>query len=514
MRERILIASAVRQKPAILKEFLVGLAELDLSGLNIDLFFVDNNDEEDSTWLLQTFAIQGSTTFQAREKAQQEYVCSEQTHQWNGALVWNVARFKDIILQFGKEKGYSHVFLVDSDLVLHPQTLKQLLAAQKDIISEIFWTEWMPGTGKLPQVWLSGQYSYHLADQSFTDMEEYNEQAAKVVKQFTTPGVYEVGGLGACTLISTEAVARGASFSCIKNVDYWGEDRHFCIRAAVLGLGLFVDTHYPAYHIYRESDLAGVDAYRARARGEIPGAQEGAAWQRKSQGNRLTLSMVVRNEAERYLRQVMAHARQYIDAAVIIDDASTDNTLDVCMEVLQGIPLTIVKLEESLFEHENLLRQFQWEQTVKTRPDWILSLDADELFEDRAVETIKILIDQERFDVIYFRLYDFWSPEHYREDDYWQAHLTFRPLLVRYIPGREYVWKETPLHCGRLPANITELPGAASELRVKHLGWAKPEDRAAKHRSYMELDPEGQYGIMEQYQSILDPQPNLIKWEE
>ena len=30
----------------------------------------------------------------------------------------------------------------------------------------------------------------------------------------------------------------------------FGEDRHFCIRAAALGLSLYVDTHYPAYHIY------------------------------------------------------------------------------------------------------------------------------------------------------------------------------------------------------------------------------------------------------------------------
>ena len=35
----------------------------------------------------------------------------------------------------------------------------------------------------------------------------------------------------------------------------FGEDRHFCIRAAALGFTLYVDTHYPAYHIYRESDL-------------------------------------------------------------------------------------------------------------------------------------------------------------------------------------------------------------------------------------------------------------------
>ncbi len=514
MVERILIASTVRQKPAVLKEFLLGLAELDLSGLKFDFLFIDNNDEEDATWLLQTFGVPGSTTYLAREKPQQDYLCSEQTHQWTGDLVWKVASYKDSILQFTREKDYSHVFLVDSDLVLHPQTLKQLLAAQKDIISEIFWTEWTPGTGKMPQVWLSGNYNFRYGDQSFNNGEAYQKEANSLLQQWLLPGVYEVGGLGACTLVSSQAIARGVSFKCIKNVDYWGEDRHFCIRASVLGLGLYVDTHYPAYHIYRESDLPGVETYQRWIKGESLKTGIGTDWKRKNSGNKLTLSMIVRNEAGRYLREVLEHAKQYIDSAVIIDDASTDNTVQICREILEGIPFTIIELEESLFKTENRLRQIQWEETIKTKPDWILTLDADELFENRVLSEIRPIINQNRFDVMYFRLYDFWNQDHFREDDYWQAHNSYRPLLVRYIPDQKYIWQDTPLHCGRLPANIQELPGAASNLRVKHLGWSKPEDRELKYRRYLDLDPEGQYGIMEQYQSILDPQPRLVKWEE
>ena len=75
------------------------------------------------------------------------------------------------------------------------------------------------------------------------------------------PGLYEVGGLGACTLISKKALTKDLSFKCIPNISFWGEDRHFCIRAQVYGLKLYVDTVYPAYHIYRESYLSGVNNY-------------------------------------------------------------------------------------------------------------------------------------------------------------------------------------------------------------------------------------------------------------
>jgi hypothetical protein len=72
--------------------------------------------------------------------------------------------------------------------------------------------------------------------------------------------------LGACTLISSKALKAGVNFSEIKNVSFWGEDRHFCIRASALGFSLFVDTRLPAYHIYREKDLDGAAAYIEQSR--------------------------------------------------------------------------------------------------------------------------------------------------------------------------------------------------------------------------------------------------------
>ncbi|MEW6226966.1 MAG: glycosyltransferase family 2 protein [Bacillota bacterium] len=234
----------------------------------------------------------------------------------------------------------------------------------------------------------------------------------------------------------------------------------------------------------------------------------------KYEGNRLTLSMLVRNEAGRYLRKVLEHAAQYIDNAVILDDASEDNTVDVCKEALRNVPLTIVSNPRPSFNNEVGLRKQQWELVTATNPDWILTLDADEMLEDRAKSVVRNLINQPFYDHYSFRLYDFWSPTHYREDPYWQAHKTYRILLVRYQPGFAYTWQETPLHCGRLPNNMPLLPGALTDLRVKHFGWATQSDREVKYRRYKALDPAGRYGILQQYESILDPRPNLVEWVE
>ena len=151
---------------------------------------------------------------------------------------------------------------------------------------------------------------------------------------------------------------------------------------------------------------------------------------------------------------------------------------------------------------------------IATEPDWILVLDADEIFEDKTSEIIRELAKAQEIDLYSFRLYDMWKETSYREDAYWSAHTIYRPFMVRYVPEMNYIWKETPQHCGRLPLNIYQLPGALSQLRLKHLGWMKEEDRLYKYNRYKQLDPNAVYGIAEQYESILESEPNLILWEE
>lgn len=98
------------------------------------------------------------------------------------------------------------------------------------------------------------------------------------------------------------------------------------------------------------------------------------------------------------------------------------------------------------------------------------------------------------------------------KDNYWQAHNYFRPFLVRYQPNFNYEWNEQPLHCGRFPKNINSLCGCLCAIRLKHLGWSNKQLREEKYKRYLKLDPEGKYGVMEQYKAILDQDPRLIPW--
>ncbi len=263
---KILIASPIRQKPAILKEFLVSLRELDTSGFDIWYLFVDDNTDPESSAILNTFSKKVPNVMVHRADTGDKYVCDDVTNHQKERRVWRVAAFKDMMIKIADEYGFDYIFFIDSDLVLHPLTLHELVNSNKDIISNIFWTKWQPDAPKLPQVWLMDTYTQHRQARD----EKINPETALVrrqhfLNQLKRPGIYEVGGLGACTLISRKAIKLGVSFSQIPNLSFWGEDRHFCIRAAALGLKLYVNTQYPAYHIYRESDLEGVGSYKIRA---------------------------------------------------------------------------------------------------------------------------------------------------------------------------------------------------------------------------------------------------------
>ena len=471
--------------------------------------------------------------------------------------IGKIKGLKNLIIDFALEYGYDYLFLVDSDLVLHPKTLQRLLYVEKDIVSNIFWTKLSKGDEYEPQVWLMDQRLCYDPSAPYTKSRII--RTVKTQEFFTMlkeKGTYRVGGLGACTLISQKVLRAGVNFDSLYNISFWGEDRSFCIRAVAAGFELFVDTYYPAYHIYRENYLSGVAGYKERGfsfdeeldalsfhdrfrkfvrklkiqiRSGLYYAYVKLRWNTKLailcrkfkkvvplDNPKITLSMVVRNEASGYLKDVLNNCVQYIDDAVIIDDASTDNTVQICEDILAKIPHRIIRNKDSLFATEWRLRKLQWEETIKMEPEWILFLDADEIFETKFANEIKDLLKSDpTVDMYAFRIYDLWDSSHYREDSLWKAHSYYEPFMLRYDDKFHYLFTRlTNQHCGRMPSNVKYMKCVKSSLRLKHYGWISKSKRMEKYHRYMELDPEGKDGSLAKYKSILDENPHLKKWVE
>lgn len=231
---KILIGSPLKQDPNVFREYLKSLDRLVIpDGVEVDRFFVVNDCPE----VLDQLKPDEYTVINTGDI----YTVTEQTHIWTVANLAKMSRLRDVLLERVINGGYDALFMVDTDLILHPMTLCQLISNQKDLCAEIFWTKAKPdGDEVWPNCWDVDQCAY------------FQGSFAKWHK----PGVYRVGGTGACFLISRRAIEAGCDYSpipCIYKA-LNGEDRHFCIRAYAIGFEIFVDTHYPALHLYRPSD--------------------------------------------------------------------------------------------------------------------------------------------------------------------------------------------------------------------------------------------------------------------
>ncbi|MFJ7663248.1 glycosyltransferase [Lysinibacillus sp. NPDC097162] len=362
MKPHILIASPVRQKPYILAYFLTSLQSLNQDELVVDFLFIDDNDDKQSTELLTSFQSKNERVKIIKNDQQNDiYMKDDKTHYWTDSLIEKVAKMKDSIIDHAIEFNYDGLFLIDSDLMLYPNTLQNLWDEQKDIISNVFWTEWQKDIEALPQVWMMDEYTlYEIKNGEKLEPIEIANRTAAFIKQLKVPGVYEVGGLGACTLISRKALLKGVRFKQLKNLSFWGEDRHFCIRATALDLQLFVDTRFPAFHIYRDSDLLGAQKFNDEILTE------------KKEKATVSLCMIVKNE-EQVLARCLSSVQGTVDEIIIVDTGSSDKTKEIARQYTNDI------YDFEWIDDFSKARNFSFSKATK---DYILWLDADDILQE------------------------------------------------------------------------------------------------------------------------------------
>jgi len=362
MKPHILIASPVRQNPYILAYFLTSLQSLNQDELVVDFLFIDDNDDKQSTELLASFQSENERVKIIKYDQQNDiYMKDEKTHYWTDSLIEKVAKMKDAIIEHAIQFQYDGLFLIDSDLMLYPNTLQNLWHEQKDIISNIFWTKWQKDVEALPQVWMMDEYTlYEIKNGEKLEPIEIANRTAAFITKLKVPGVYEVGGLGACTLISRKALLKGVRFKQMNNLSFWGEDRHFCIRAAALDLQLFVDTRLPAFHIYRESELLGAQKFKNEVLTE------------KKDKATVSLCMIVKNE-EQVLARCLSSVQQLVDEIIIVDTGSSDRTKDIAGQFTNHI------YDFAWEDDFSKARNYSFSKATK---DYILWLDADDILQE------------------------------------------------------------------------------------------------------------------------------------
>jgi len=223
--KKILITAPLRQDVDIFREYQEGLDRLEVpEGFTVDRFFVVNDCPE----VIPEIRDAKTVTVETGEV----YSKTDNDHLWTLDLMWKMGELRNMTIREMLEGGYDYWLSVDTDIVLDPWTLYHLIQADKDIVSEIFWTQ-APNGRYWCNAWMM-------------------DQSAGMREEWRKPGLYEVGMTGALTLVKRRVFEAGIDYSRIPNINtaLRGEDRHFCVRAACAGFGLWVDTHAPATHLY------------------------------------------------------------------------------------------------------------------------------------------------------------------------------------------------------------------------------------------------------------------------
>jgi hypothetical protein len=256
---RILAGACCRQNSTVLAAHLKTMQWQVTNDVQVDLCYVNDLDVDDDDYkaasdILFNSGVRVLNTDVQTRPAGAEYVVASDTHHWNEPTFYWLAEQKQKLLDLAEKEDYDAVFLVDTDLLLEPDTLQSLINSEVPIVSAVFWTQWQQNTPPLPQVWL--QHPYGFLGSRVKEPDFFR----RLVRRELLP----VKGLGACTLISVEAIKKKVAvyhpyLDGLPTGGMWqGEDRTFSVRANRAHLPLFADAWPDIFHVYRPEDISSI----------------------------------------------------------------------------------------------------------------------------------------------------------------------------------------------------------------------------------------------------------------
>lgn len=205
-------------------------------------------------------------------------------------------------------------------------------------------------------------------------------------------------------------------------------------------------------------------------------------------------SMVVKNEADRYLQASLTRLKEVCDQVFVFDDNSTDNSVELA-DSLGAVVVRKPKDCPGFLEDESAFRQCAW-QTMGHEfrldsLDWVISVDADEYF----LGDVAYLHGTRRIDCFKIRVPEVWSldPVRIRVDGYWNQNYNCR--IGRYRDNLRFNPKK--MGCGSLPNGYTSVlstegrGGPGDLMEILHFGYAEESDRLARYNRYTSLPDHG-----------------------
>lgn len=194
----------------------------------------------------------------------------------------------------------------------------------------------------------------------------------------------------------------------------------------------------------------------------------------------------------RWFRRTLASIAPVVDAAIVLDDGSTDETPAICREfpfvvdVLrqEGLPLDETR------DFNALLRR-----AMELGADWVLKMDGDEELEPGAERTLRAALSRPGVSVVSIQFLHFWDDDRtIRVDRAFAPMVNWFPRLFNLSrQNKAILWYGPTRHGGNLVCSHVpyHLRGrhVLADVIVYHYGHQDAEHRRAKHGFYTRNDP-------------------------
>ena len=170
-----------------------------------------------------------------------------------------------------------------------------------------------------------------------------------------------------------------------------------------------------------------------------------------------------------------------VDEIVVLDNGSTDGTL----EAYKRYPKIIKILETQGFD-EGRDKIMLHEEAKRRNPDWIIWIDADEVFEHHFTREVVNKYMSSHFNRVTFRMCNFWlSEKRCRYDNEYYLY-TLHPQRSMWRNMESAYFKNLPIHNG----DIQGVSGKSyiSPYRIKHYGYVYKQKIEEKMKVYAEAD--------------------------
>lgn len=205
-------------------------------------------------------------------------------------------------------------------------------------------------------------------------------------------------------------------------------------------------------------------------------------------------------EADRWLKDSLDEFKRLCDDAVIV----TCNATDKEKKLIKSYGYWTYEDNREWGKAQNKIKTELLSKIAVLKPDWILSLDADETLPTITKDNLQSCASG-RIST-YFYVVNLWNDEaHYSEE------LSFWNVRYYKLPSEgNRKFQNTPLHCGSAPPVAWRQSPKESYVPhiLLHKGLMLPSDRQRKAQRYNVYDPEAKYKGRQYYDSLVAPMPS------